>query len=154
MSHHHEAQPEFAYGRSRAQRRLLVLGMWVGPILAMLGSKVPAGQIGPIFTFANIAEFVLVLGGLLLSFTCWYLLYHLMKDISEKPLNKLDERQALVSGRAYRMAFHIVVIGAALFYVFQAHAWLSEIDLSWIGIWLLTMLQSLPRSIMAWTEPD
>jgi hypothetical protein len=154
MSFHDEAQPEFAYGRSRTQRRLLVVGMWVGPILAMLGSKVPAGPIGPIFTFANIAEFVLVLGGLLLSSACWYLLYYLMKDISEKPLNKLDERQALVSGRAYRIAFQAVVITAALFYAIQGHDWLSKSNMAFIGAWLFIMVQSLPRSIIAWIEPD
>jgi hypothetical protein len=154
MNYHDEAQPEFAYGRSRIQRRLLVMGMWGGPLLASLGSRLPAGPIGPIFTFTNIAEFVLVAGGLLLSFTCWYLLYHLMKGISEKPLNKLDERQALVSGRAYRIAFQMVVITAALFYALQGHEWLSESDMAFISAWLFIMVQSLPRSIIAWIEPD
>jgi hypothetical protein len=80
--------------------------------------------------------------------------YHLMKDISAQPLNNLDERQALVSGRAYRSAFHLIVIGTTLAYLLNLVGWLSWLNFSIGGMWSLIMVHSLPLAIMAWTEPD
>ena len=149
---HHEDQPEFAYGRPRRQRRLLVILMWAGPLVSQLGINLVA-PLSNVMGSSSIT-FGLTAVGFLMSFTAFYFLSHLMKGISERPVEGLDERQALVSGRAYRQAFHIIVFGGMLAYSAYAFGWLRWFDLSYVGIWILLFIRSLPMSIMAWNEPD
>jgi hypothetical protein len=152
MNHHHEAQPEFAYGRPRRQRRLLVVGMAVGTIWPLL--------IEPLFKTAIKAPglltllFYVGLAGILLAGASYFTLFAAMRSINRTPLRDLDERQALVSGRAYRAAFHIIVISTTLAYLLNLFGWLRWINFSTGGIWSLMMVHSLPLAIMAWTEPD
>jgi hypothetical protein len=150
MNYHYEPQPEFAYGRPRRQRRLLVIGMAVGTIWPLLTDalfRIVLKQTG-------MPMFYLTLAGMLLAAVSYFTLFTAMKSINQKPLRDLDERQALVSGRAYRAAFHIIVIGTTLAYLFHLFGWLRWINFSVGGIWSLMMVHSLPLAIMAWTEPD
>jgi hypothetical protein len=155
MSFHDETQIEFTYGRSRRQRRLLVAGMWAGAFWPLLINSLEGLAIkdgGPV-------PFYLVMGGLLLSFVCWLALIQLMKDINDKSLDKLDERQVLVSGRAYKQAFHIVMIVPALVYLFWALGWLGQVDFQGdvrfkLIMWPWILLRWLPMCVLAWTEPN
>jgi hypothetical protein len=151
MSFHDESQMEFTYGRSRQQRRMLVALMWIGTLLPSIGLNLNRRLM--VF-YADTIISILVFGGLLISLTCYYVLYYTMKDISEKPPEKLDERQTLVSGRAYRQAFNITMRVVPLALLLQKSSWLSGMDLTFVAIWLLMIPRSVPMSIMAWTEPD
>ena len=148
MSYHDEAQPELAYPRPRRQRRLLVALLVLGGVWPILWGNLARflPQLHPSISLAIFAA--VTLPGLFAFID----LTMTMKNINQKPLRDLDERQAMVSGRAYRNAWHIVAIGTMLAYLLHLLGWLRWLEFSPGSIWSLIMVQSLPLAIMAWTE--
>ena len=149
MSHHYEPQRELSYPRPHRQRRLLVALLGLGGVWPILWGNL-AKLLPQVHGSVSLAIFV---AGTLPGLVAFIDLTMTMKNIN-RPLRVLDERQALVSGRAYRNAWHIVAIGTALAYLLHLLGWLRWIDLSAGSVFSLIMVQSLPLAIMAWTEPD
>jgi hypothetical protein len=150
MSHHYEPQTEFAYPRPRRQRRMLVALLVLGGVWPILWGNL-ANRLPRMHGGVSLAIF---LAGTLPGLLAFIELTMTMKNINQKPMRDLDERQALVSGRSYRNAWHIVAIGTTLAYLLHLLGWLSWLEVSPGSVFSLMMVQSLPLAIMAWTEPD
>ncbi|MBA3469832.1 MAG: hypothetical protein H0T53_09320 [Herpetosiphonaceae bacterium] len=157
MSHPHlqeQTETELAYPLSRTRRRWLVALMGIAT-LSGLGTASMIHQ-EPVsadrFIFAP-----LFIAGALITFICLLALHWTMKGITAA--RSPDERQKMVTSRAYRTAFHFLAIGIALIYFLYTLSMVGWFTFDWVdlqlmGLWIIILPQALPMAVMAWTEPD
>jgi hypothetical protein len=139
---------------TRTSRRWLVLGLvalcTALVFLGLLGVK------GPVW-------FVLI--GLLVAEDG--LLLYVTSQVAELPEGAVDERQAAVRNRAYRLAYRIImhtlvwptVVIVVLISFGDPHGWLAAIGKNTplilaVGVCGTQLVAFLPTMILAWSEPD
>ncbi len=137
------SETKLSYSLSRTRRRWLVMLMLAGTLWTLLWTSPQAT-----------GNLLVEMGGMLISFVCYLGLYMTMKEISRESLSNLDERQTMISGRAYRTAFSIVIGCVWISYALYVYGLLDWVNFKTNVPWLLMMATGSPMAVMAWTEPD
>jgi hypothetical protein len=148
--------------RPQRNRRVLVVGVWIGIVLVAMGSYWPtlktnlslsSGVDVIVYSVTAIFVILLVVGG-------YSLLRVSVRSIADAPDELLDERQIQVRDTSFRYAYYLmgyIVLALMLLMMFGPEVQMFQPegnDGSYLVIATLFAFSSMPSMVLAWREKD